>query len=542
MTHVRAAAALALLALASGCAHAPAPATPAGGPVAPAPRGDAPAAPEPPSRAERLALLRSQVDALLTSQARALWAAWTKGGTPELDASAGSCSALFAPDALGFLAEARAAAEGDERRALTLLRAYVLGEQLARALPANLPAPAPVVTWDGRAYPSSRVRSLLAAEPDPARRAALEHAWAAAERREAPRAEARWKALADAAKSLGYGSLLALAADLRGAPAEALAALAEDVLTTTDGTYRTLLATLGRVEMGKSLAELRGRDLPRLFRAGEDGRTFPAARLGPDAAAPFASAGLAAEGPPALIVDAEARAGKDPRALVLPVEVPADVRVSYAPAAGASELRALLHELGAATFYARVRSPVLEFRRLGSVTAEAWGYLFEALHGDPAWLAERTGVAAGHLAPVVRAAAARRLHLARVLAARLLGELARQRDPAGAREAGRAVLERAMARPVEADELDLFLAERDPLLESADALRAVLLAAQAERHLAARAGAAWWRSAEAGRVLAAAFADGSRLEPSELSRALGAEALDGAALAAVSAERAAAVR
>lgn len=534
-------AAAALFVTALGCAHAPvpgtAPASPIDHPRAAAADSTAPVAPKP-ARAERLALIRSQVDALLTTQARALWQAWTRGGTPELEGDPSSCAALLAPDTLAFVAEARDAAEGDDRRALTLLHAFLVGEQLARALPSGLPAPAPVVTWEARAVPASRVRSLLAAEPDPARRGALERAWADAERREAARGEARWTALASAAQKLGYGSLLALGAELRGDPVEALATLADGVLATTGDTYRALLDALSRVEMGKGLADLRGRDLPRLFRAGEDGRTFPATRLGSDAVSLFAAMGLAVAASPALTIDGEARAGKDPRALMLPVQVPGDVRVSFAPAAGASALRALLHEMGAATFYARIRSPVLEFRRLGTVTAEAWGHLFEALYGEPSWLAERTGVDEGHLAPIVRAAAARRLHLARALAARILSEIAREREPDRAREVGRAVLERAMARHVDADELDIFLADRDPLLESADALRAVLLAAQAEQHLAARVGSAWWHSADAGAMLAAAFVDGSRLRPPELSRALGAQALDGAALAAVSGARA----
>ncbi len=546
----RAAASLAaaLLAALVGCAHAPArtappvTAAPPAGVAAPAPTPDAgPQAAAATTRAARLAAIRSQVDALLAAEARALWAAWTQGGAADLEGNLPGVAALFSADTLAFVTQARDDAQGDERRALSLLHAFLVGEHLARALPPGLPAPAPVVTWEARPVAAGRVPSLLAAEPDVARRAALEHAWADAERREVGRGEARWAALGASARKLGYGSLLALAAELRGEPVEALAALADGVLASTDGPYRALLEALGRVELGKGLAELRGRDLPRLFRAGDDSRTFPAARLAGDAAAPLAGLGLPVAGPPPLQLDAEARPGKDPRALALPVEVPADVRVSFAPAAGASALRGLLHELGAAAYYARVRSPALEFRRLGAVTAEAWGHLFEALAGDPGWLIERTGLDEAHLGALVKAAAARRLHRVRGLAARVLCEVARQREPARAREAARAVLERAMARPVEADELDLFLADRDPLLESADGLRAMLLAAQAEQHLAAISGTPWWHSQQGGAALAAAFAEGSRLPPADLSRALGAAGLDGGALAAVTGARASAV-
>ena len=205
------------------------------------------------------------------------------------------------------------------------------------------------------------------------------------------------------------------------------------------------------------------------------------------------------------------------------------MRLSYTAGGGSGELRGLLHQVGAAAFYARIPSPVLEFRRLGAVTGEAWALLFEGLAGDPGWLAERTGLAEGHLAPLVRAAAARRLHQARTLAARILIELARAsgRDAA---VAARPILERAFARAVETDELDLFLAERDPLLASADTLRALLLAAEAEQHLVALAHGPWWRSPASG----AASSRRSPRDPGsacELVRALGAATLDGASLA-----------
>jgi hypothetical protein len=197
--------------------------------------------------------------------------------------------------------------------------------------------------------------------------------------------------------------------------------------------------------------------------------------------------------------------------------------------------------MGVAAFYASVATPVLEFRRLGSVTAETWAGLFEDLAGDPRWLAERTGQSEERIAPIVRAAATRRLHQARRLAARILVEIGRGSE-AGARDAAasRAIFERAFARPVGAEELELLLLQRDPLLEAADSLRAMLLAAQAQAFLAARGDGPWWRSAENGAWLAAAFAEGSRLGPEERARAFGAAAVDAAALAASARTRAAA--
>jgi len=297
---------------------------------------------------------------------------------------------------------------------------------------------------------------------------------------------------------------------------------------------------MAQSEISRRLADVRGRDLPRLFRAAEDVRAFPAARLGSDALGTLAAMGLDLAGRPGVLLDMGARPEKDPRALALPLAVPADVRVSFSPLGGAAELRGLLHELGAAAYYANVRTPVLEFQRLGAITADAWAILFEDLAGEPSWLARYTGLSESHLAPIVRAAAARRLHRARTLAARLLVEIGRGANPSFGPAAAKILLERAYIRPVDAEELELFLAERDPLLECADALRSLLIAAQAEAFLATRAPSPWWQAKESGAVLADLFAEGSRLDPAALARALGAATLDASALDASSRARAAA--
>jgi hypothetical protein len=487
----------------------------------------------------RLESLRTLVDRNLGAQAKLLWETWTRGAPPDLDAKLAPPEPLFSPATLAFVKSARKRAEGDERRALALLHAFLLGEHLSREAATVVP-PQAAVAWDGRSVPASQVPALLAAEPDAARRAALEHAWAETARRNGPAAQARWQAIASAARRIGYDSLLALAAELRGEPAAALAALAQGVLGATEPAYRALLTALAQVEMGKDLSALRGRDLPWLLRAGEDARAFPAGRAAADVEATLSSLGLGLTSRPGVVLDTEARPGKDPRALALPIDVPGDVRVSFVSQGGAAELRALLHEMGAATFYAHVASPVLEFRRLGTVTAETWAFLFEDLAGDPSWLGERTGLDESHAAPIVRAAAARRLHAARSLAARILVEIARGHEGEKAREAARAILASAFVHEVEPDELELFLQERDPLLESADALRALLLAAQAEAFLSSRAKGPWWRSKESGTWLAAAFAEGSRLGPAERARTFGVASIDASALATSCRARAAA--
>jgi hypothetical protein len=494
-------------------------------------------APPPPPPPDPLIAIRADVEALLAAQGEILWRSWTAGEAGDPAGALAGRERLLAPGSLAAVREAAARAAGDERRALDLLQAFLVGERLGRDTAATgerLAAARAGATfpWEGREIPVRKASALLAQEADGSRRARIERALALAEGRQLPLAEAHRRALDESARSLGAGGALALAASLRGETLAALSARAEEVLSATEAPYRALMEALARAELGIPLDQLRGRDLPRLFALAQEPRAFPAGEAAPRALATLRGLGIDLAARPGVVLDLAARPGKDPRPLLLPVRVPGSIRVSCAPAGGVAEARGLLRTLGGAAGYAEARSPVLEFRLLGGVTADAWGGLFEELAGNPLWLGEQSGLSGHSLSPVVRAAAARRMHALREAAARLLLELSRAGGKAAAPGVAQALCQRAFAHPVEADEAALFAAEPDPLLRSADALASMLLAAQAEAFLERQGGPAWWRSAAAGEALRAAMAGGSRLAPDALSRSFGFERLDaGAAVA-----------
>jgi hypothetical protein len=535
------------LAAALACAHRP---PPAAGPAAEAPPAASPAppaaaAPEAPiagadpgpAADDPLRDLRVEVDELLRAQSLALWAAWTRGEAIDLARTYSGKARLFAPETVRVVRAAWLRAEGDERRALGLLHGFLAGEHLARETAGSAERlararAAAAVRWNGQSVAPERVAALLATEPERARREALQRAAAASAAAWTSAAEAHVAELETAARRLGHPSLLALAAEIRGEPAEALAGLADAVLDATAPAYEAAMAGLAQPELGAADA-VRGHDVPRLFRAAQDPRLFPGDRLLADVRALFGGLGLDLASRPGATFDTEARPRKDPRALALPIDVPGDVRLSVVPGGGVAEARALLHEMAAAVFYAHVESPRVEYRRLGDVVARAWSQLFEQVAGDPAWLLARTGDSEHHLAPLVRAAAALRLHAAREAAARVLLELRRPRTAAEAS----ALLERAFLRPATREEATLALAERDPLLHSADALRAALLAAQAESFLTARAKGPWWAEPRNGAWLRRAFAEGARPSPAALAAALGAPRLRAEPLAELARER-----
>jgi hypothetical protein len=535
MAAVTARAALCALCLAA-CAHPARPPQPgAEGDTQPAPSGPA-ADPDP------LPAIRAEVEGVLRDQAEALWRAWTAGAPADPAQAWRGRERLLEPETLARVAAARDRAQGDERRALFHLWGFLCGERLARAAagPGEALAAAEAEAtfeWQGRRLPLSELPGLLAAEPDAARRASIETAYGAGAARLAPLADAWERALDAEARRAGAKDLLSLAAELRGESVEALSALAEATLAATEAVWRGLSADVARREMGPLPAGLRERDLPRLERLAHEGRAFPAARLRDDGVAAFRGLGIDLAALPGFEIDDAPRPGKHPRPLMLPVKVPDAVRVSLRPAGGAAEAHAFLRELGEGVALAHVKSPALEFRRLGPASwSGTWGRLFAGLTAHPDWLAERLGQGNHGLSREVRAAWLGRLHELRLAAARLGAEVEASRSPGRAGQVRAAWLGRALAAPAEAVEGARAL-PRDPLLHSAETLRAEILAAQAETFLSRRAGGPFWRSRENGEWLRRAWAEGSRPAPAEMAQAMGFPAADPSALASLAQAR-----
>jgi len=508
---------LPLLLSAAACAHvpeaAPAPVSPPPAPVA---------APAVPPEVALLARLRSDVDALLEAQAEATWAAWTTGALLDVAAPHAGREWLSDGAALRALDAAAPSLDPAEVARRRMLRDFLVGEVLAAAV-----APAPGVPasdlsfpYEGRTVALRDVTSMLAAEPDSARRAALGAARAPAAARAALAADADASALSAAAARLGMGDVAAVAHALRGAGPEDLAALASSTLDATGPGYCAAMESLARREIGGTLSATRMRDLPRMLRASHEPKAHPGPRLIPDGQAAASAAGvdLAAR----VKLDDRPVPGKSQRPLTVPVRVPDDVRLSALPSGGASESRAFLHELGVALFFSGIRAEGVEARRLGSpAAAEVWGYLFEALAADPAWLHERSGIAGHELAREIKAAQADRLHAVRMQASRLLREIERSRGAMPGPAGDAKVLSRALCRPVDAEEAARWPLPRDPLLSSADALRAALLAGQIEVALANQGSGPWWRWKGAPDWFAPLWAEGAVASPDDLARAAG---------------------
>lgn len=531
---------LALLAGFAACAHdkpLPSPAAPDAGSPPPADAGAALPSEGP------LPAIRTAVDGLLRRQAELYWKNWVYGDELDLAHATAGAELVLAPESLAQVREAKARAAGEERRALEYLEAFLVGEAVAHDAGevadrlAGLEVAAAFV-HDGKEIPLRRLPALLAAEPDAAKRASLRKDWGVMETKLLPLYAEREERLRTALAARGFADPAAVARGLRFVEPQKLAALAEAILGGTDALYRKLLDDLAPRELSLSREKLRGRDLPRLLRGAAGADAFPAAKLADDVTGALRRLGLDSKGQRELTLDTETRPKKNPRAIALPVEVPGDVRVSVTPTGGPDDYRALLHELGHAEAALLASASPMEFRRLGPrAPAEALAHLFEGLVDDPGFARER-GLEGPQLQLFLRLGLARRLHQARRAAARVLFSLAPPEKDGRAQYAR--IFGRAEARPLDPEETALWQTEREPLLESADELLGMALAAELETFLDRQTRTAWWKSPSTGLILASLLAPGSGLTATELAAKLGRTALDGGAFTARARERLAA--
>jgi hypothetical protein len=506
----------ACLLLLAACAHAPTAGGPVTEPPASSPSAAPAAAPVSPTSSDPFTPTREAAEALLVAQGEAAWRGWTAGEPADHSATWKGKEALLDPALLGQLDAAIATAPPPARGRLERLRAFVLGEQLGRAAAAPAQAlaaarAAATFSWERRSIPLRQLQAVLAGEPEAPRRRAAAEAWSASVLKLEKLAEARDLALRRAGAERGFATTPALAGALRLEDPEQLAALAEATLAGGDTSWPATLERLARAELGTSAARLRECDLPRLLRATAPPESFPPDRLIPEVTALLAGLGLELTAGGRIHLDAAVRPGKIARPLAVPVEVPGQVRLSLTPLAGLDAVRAVLHEVGVGLSLAMVApAGPFEDRRLQPAWhTEAWGLLFAGIASDPAWL-EAHGLSPDAARREAGLEASRRTHQLRASSATVLIELARARDPAGAAVRWAELGPRAFGHPLDRGDPLPWRLEPDPLLRSADALRALLLASRLSGTLAALSGGQpWWRSPEAGDWLRRAWADGA---------------------------------
>jgi hypothetical protein len=386
------------------------------------------------------------------------------------------------------------------------------------------------VEVDGRSYPLREAAVVQANEREPERRRALEEARneVVATRLQPLLREAFERSRATV-RELGWPSVRAMTEELSGIDLAALGTQTDAFLAATESSYEAIVEPRLREELGVGFDALERADLPAFFRSPSLDELFPADRLLPTFDATVTGLGLDAGSPGNVILDAEPRPKKSPRAFCAPVRVPEEVYLVLTRIGGREDYETLLHEAGHAEHYSHV-DPALPFehRFLGdnSVT-EGFAFLFQHLTEDPAWLERRLGV--DDPTAVVQQARAGKLVFLRRYCAKLAYELELQ---GGAELDG---LDEVYARRLsEAVHVDWpsaqWLSDVDAFFYVASYLRAWALETHLRRELRERFGERWFEDPEAGALLRTLWTSGQQAPAHELLAELTGAELDFSAL------------
>lgn len=436
---------------------------------------------------------------------------WTREAVADLEREYDEAPAGFETERAALASLANAARLGyAEARAREATEELAACESAAR------------VGWDGARVAPDEVPGLIAAESDAPRRLELASRRLKALRPCDDLRAARLESLAGAARELGFADFGALHAEATRADFARLSEAADALLEVTARDYAAHLSRWAAKELPPASAPSFA-DAPRLTRLPQLDGFFPARAARETHADALAGLGIRVGRLTNLRVE-ESTQPRPGEVRCFGVSPPGDVRLVYAPRAGADFCLRFFQEAGRAQHLAwaspgsAARHP--EFVHApGRAVADGFGLLFRHLFTDAAWLAERRGARASEAAEMARACALAELHDARRACALHHSQLELYR--AGSARSETLAADYA-ARQAEATGFDtppgLHLPDAigDGALAS-ELLRARLFAASFAEHLRTRHGTRWWASRAAGDELIDVWNTASRHTPEELA-------------------------
>jgi hypothetical protein len=439
-------------------------------------------------------------------------------------------AALFEPAAIDGL---RAAADKDDAEAgeARAFLAFAVAGNVAAAVADVTDAvetaqARAVVVWRGERIPYRDVWNRATDIAHRAERNALARSYYDAVEAINPLREERFARMAEAVRALGYDDAADMLRRTAGFDPVELAADQRAFLADSETSYfaalRRFLAEID-IEQGDAAKV----DLARILRGAGWDAWFPARGMLPALRGTLAGMGIDLDTQRAITLDVERRERKAPRAFCAAVRVPGDVRLVIQPRGGWDDYAAVLHEAGHAEHFAHVDSDLpIAFRRLGDDSlTEGYGMLFELLVGDPAWLSEQVGMPEAEAVAFADFHAFWQLAGLRQRAAKLLYELAAHgaSDPGLAREQYAGMVGLSLGVRTAPEE---YLAAMDDNLYVARYVRADMVAGSLAAWLRARAGDAWWRSADAGESLRRSWSRGQQWDARDVVAHLGYDRLD----------------
>lgn len=320
-------------------------------------------------------------------------------------------------------------------------------------------------------------------------------------------------------RDLGFAHYAALCGEVKGVDYARLRDDLDALVRRTDTLYRWHMEGLLGRGASIMLAMAAKHDVAFTMRAPWFDDQFPQGRSVEAFEEVARGMGLSLRGQRNILLDIEERPAKSPRAFVVPVRVPEDVRLVVQPKGGQDDYRSLFHEAGHALHFGLAEPGLpVEYRYLGdnSVT-EAFAFVLEGILGEEAWARGR--VRDDLLERYLWQQRVLRLFMVRRYVAKLRYELElHTKGLDGAPELYKKHLDRVL---VFANPREHYLSDVDDGFYAANYLRAWALEAILRGQLRERFGAAWWQHRGAGDWLRGLWAQGQAWTAEQLCRQVG---------------------
>jgi len=433
-------------------------------------------------------------------------------------------AALFERETVDKLLSAKAR---DER--LRNLREFaVMGylEQAAKELTEQIAAreTADSTRWRGKDIPYRSIQQVVTNEPDARRRRDLDRLRVELTAGQNSSREQRWDFLYKQTRDLGYSNYAELCDRLGALELHDLRDMMVRLLWDTEKPYRGALARELRA-IGVVPAEAERADLLRLFRSPKFDSMFPRDRMMEALRETLRAMGIDVEHQPSVIVDADERPKKSPRAFCAPVLIPDEIYLVISPHGGHDDYRALFHEAGHAQHFAHIKpDQPYAFKGEGdnSVT-EGFAFVLEHLLYSEPWLEKHLGmIDRDEYLSLVKF---HKLYFLRRYAAKLLYEL-EMHSSHDVRGYGKLYADLLTAHVgVRYSPAD-HLADLDDGFYAARYLRAWIFEAQLRSVFVRRWGERWYEDPDAGATLRELWSLGQRYSAVELLQQLGESGLD----------------
>ena len=409
------------------------------------------------------------------------------------------------------------------------LREFAVGgylEQAAKHLTEEIAAreTADSVEWDGEEVPYRSIQQIVTNEPDAVRRRDLDRRRLELTSAQNPAREQRWDFLYQQARDLGYANYMQLCDQLGSLDLHGLREMMERLLWHTEKPYRAALEReLRAIDVDPTQAE-RG-DLLRLFRSPKFDELFPEDGMLPALEASLRALGIDVDNQPNVIVDAEDRPRKSPRAFCSPVQIPEEIYLVISPHGGHDDYRALFHEAGHAQHFAHISGdqPYAYKGEGDNSVTEGFAFLLEHLLDNEPWLEQHLGMT--DQAEYLSLVRFHKLYFLRRYAAKLLYEL-EMHSAADVRSYSKLYADLLTAHVGVRYSSEDYLADLDDGFYAARYLRAWIFEAQVRSVFIRRWGERWFENDEAGAMLRELWSHGQRYSAVELLQQLGEPGLD----------------